>query len=172
MSNNVAEGVQQQHATIFQLLPPAGIAFGEVVYARCAIANKFALHSLTHNIPSCTRGRVLLSNNVAEGVQQQHATIFQLLPPAGIAFGEVVYARCAIANKFALHSLTHNIPSCYKRESFLGYYLAISFLITSRTPSILFQTSLFSKRKTRIPHEFKNSVLSKSRASPCIVKCS
>ena len=58
-----------------------------------------------------------MSNNVAEGVKQ-HTTIYQLLPPAGIAFSEVVYIRCAITNKFALHSLTHNIPSCQEGDSF------------------------------------------------------
>ena len=46
----------------FQLLPPSGIAFGEVVCVRRAITNKFALHSLTHSIPSYSRGRIFEQN--------------------------------------------------------------------------------------------------------------
>ena len=42
----------------------------------------------------------------------------ELPPPTGIAFGEVACARCAITNKFALHSLARNFVLFKKRESF------------------------------------------------------
>lgn len=50
------------------------------------------------------------------------------LPLKGIAFGEVACARCAITNKFVLHSLARNFVLFKKRESLYCYKHCLKFL--------------------------------------------
>ena len=55
----------------------------------------------------------------AEGVQRTHATAFSNSYPLRVlAFGEVACVHYAIANKFALNSLTRNIPLAQEEEYF------------------------------------------------------
>ncbi len=63
--------------------PATGIAFGEVVCVRCAITNKFVLHSLTHNIPSCARGRIIHATTVYRTLSPAIINIPQRTIPPG-----------------------------------------------------------------------------------------
>ena len=80
LSDNVAEGVQKQRDITFQLLPPAPYCLWRSClrslcnHKQVCIALTYLQHSLLHKRES------LLSDNVAERVQKQHATFSNSYP--------------------------------------------------------------------------------------------